>query len=808
MTISKKIETKSIFSSIITTFFLFVLANSYPKLKIFFILVLISANSWLSSLIIEIKQDGTGDFLTIQEGIDSSVNSDTVLVYPGTYYENLDFNGHNITLASLELTTSDNQYIHSTIIDGAREESCIRIHNGETNARVQGFTVQNGYGTLFWSNDGGGFLVHDYSTAFITNCIIKDNVAGLGAGIYARHGVLNLSGLLITENSAGFGGAIYVADESTVTFSSTNRCNIHNNNAGKGADLFGQNTGQISVIVDTFSIFDPCRYFAEYTDGSSYTFNILNNWMELVPHDLYVAVDGDDEDSGLSSEEPLKNISWAVRKIQADEQNPRTVHVAAGTYSHESNQQIFPIGCKEYVSIIGENMGNTILYNDYALRSINGFQLYSNIEISNLSISNSSERYTNAVMFFYDIDYLKLSNIKIQNNANINIIFYNAYVHNDFINLKVINNIANGSNNGFLLSRNIGFMKNCIIENNFNIAQYPFSCEVALQLGADDDFLFENCVFTGNYSDNEEGRIIRVTNVNGNEPTITFNNCLISDNYIGSEYVFQNFNYDGLTEFNNCTFSNNTATSNFYNTTLYSKGDINMTNTIMNDNTEHEIFMADDTINGNNFELNLDHCNIKNGDDGVYNQSGVNFINWLVGNIYEDPLFLNEGNNPYQLSALSPCIDAGTPDTTGLFLPPWDLLHNYRVWDGDEDGTAIIDIGCYEYGAPVYDDSLSVEDNIQSSIINTQMWNFPNPFKGSTTICFSNTQTGVIKLEIFNIKGQKVKILIDCFMSPGRSEVYWDGRDTNGKIVSDGIYFYKLKIDKQNKAVRKMILIR
>jgi hypothetical protein len=90
-----------------------------PKLFLF-LFVLICANLWLDAIIWEIKQDGTGNFITIQEGINASADSDTVLVYPGTYYENLDMTGKNITLTSLEMTTSDPQYIDSTIIDGQR----------------------------------------------------------------------------------------------------------------------------------------------------------------------------------------------------------------------------------------------------------------------------------------------------------------------------------------------------------------------------------------------------------------------------------------------------------------------------------------------------------------------------------------------------------------------------------------------------------------------------------------------------------------------------------------------------------------
>ena len=54
---------------------------------------------------------------TIQNAINASVTGDTVLVSPGTYYENINFNGNNIVLASHYLLSNDTSYITSTIID-------------------------------------------------------------------------------------------------------------------------------------------------------------------------------------------------------------------------------------------------------------------------------------------------------------------------------------------------------------------------------------------------------------------------------------------------------------------------------------------------------------------------------------------------------------------------------------------------------------------------------------------------------------------------------------------------------------------
>ena len=92
------------------------------------------------------------DYPTIQQGINSSIDRDTVLVQPGTYFENINFNGHNIVLGSLFLTTRDTSYIAQTIIDGNSSGSVVTFENGEDSTTViSGFTIQNGAGV-----DGGG----------------------------------------------------------------------------------------------------------------------------------------------------------------------------------------------------------------------------------------------------------------------------------------------------------------------------------------------------------------------------------------------------------------------------------------------------------------------------------------------------------------------------------------------------------------------------------------------------------------------------------------------------------------------------
>ena len=93
---------------------------------IYFVLVFFLFSTCLFSTIINVPADQP----TIQAGIDAAVDADTVLVQPGTYVENINYNGKNITVASLFLTTQDTTYISQTIIDGNQTGSVVKFENG------------------------------------------------------------------------------------------------------------------------------------------------------------------------------------------------------------------------------------------------------------------------------------------------------------------------------------------------------------------------------------------------------------------------------------------------------------------------------------------------------------------------------------------------------------------------------------------------------------------------------------------------------------------------------------------------------
>ena len=74
----------------------------------------------------------------------------------------------------------------------------------------------------------------------------------------------------------------------------------------------------------------------------------------------------------------------------------------------------------------------------------------------------------------------------------------------------------------------------------------------------------------------------------------------------------------------------------------------------------------------------------------------------------------------------------------------------------------------------------------------TLLGNYPNPFNPVTEITFAAPRSGHVRLEIFNVIGQKVKTLLDETVTSGLKAVVWDGTSDNGNPVASGIYYYRL----------------
>lgn len=85
--------------------------------------------------------------------------------------------------------------------------------------------------------------------------------------------------------------------------------------------------------------------------------------------------------------------------------------------------------------------------------------------------------------------------------------------------------------------------------------------------------------------------------------------------------------------------------------------------------------------------------------------------------------------------------------------------------------------------------------------------NYPNPFNPNTQISFTLPRKEDIKLEIFNLLGQKIITLADGLFSAGTHSVEWNGKDSDGEKISSGIYLYKISSENFSQT-KKMCLIK
>ncbi|HHV37752.1 MAG TPA: T9SS type A sorting domain-containing protein [Candidatus Cloacimonetes bacterium] len=146
-----------------------------------------------------------------------------------------------------------------------------------------------------------------------------------------------------------------------------------------------------------------------------------------------------------------------------------------------------------------------------------------------------------------------------------------------------------------------------------------------------------------------------------------------------------------------------------------------------------------------------------------------------------------------------------SPTTTLIFTliyeaptPPQSIDSEILITTNDQD-LVIITI-------PITARPTSSEDLV-SPFVTALQGNYPNPFNPTTMIKFSLKENSDVSLNIYNLKGQLVRKLVNKELAAGNHQMLWDGKDTRGSSVSSGIYFYRMEAGSY-KATQKMMLMK
>jgi len=202
----------------------------------------------------------------------------------------------------------------------------------------------------------------------------------------------------------------------------------------------------------------------------------------------------------------------------------------------------------------------------------------------------------------------------------------------------------------------------------------------------------------------------------------------------------------------------------------------------------------------------------------------------LVNAVYTVTGTLHTGENPAvpvvgtdnvtltRAGQTTPTYFASSVATTGVFTFPAVAPGTYTLkaagnhvnashpYDYEHDTPIVVTNANIPTIAIVITD-LSDGDISAIPTVTTLKANYPNPFNPSTTIAFDVASAGRVSIEIYNIKGQRVKSLVNDSFSAGRHNVVWNGDDAAGHAVGSGVYFYRMTAPGYS-SVRKMLLMK
>lgn len=322
--------------------------------------------------------DGSEDYTSIQAAVNASAPGDTILVRPGIYLENIEFNGTDLIVVSEN--PSDWETVKQTVIKAKISQPVVTFSGMETSAcRLEGFTIQDGF-----SVEHGGGIRGNATQAVIRYCLITNNTAqAAGGGLHFCHGVVE--SCRITGNSAAIGGAAagcnalfqncILSDNFAATGGlAFNNCDgiislctvVNNKGTGQAAAYRCDGIIENSIFWDNQavafleSVKPSCCCYPNAVSGSG---NINLDPRFLFPGDYHLRIDSPCIDAG--TEAPASPLSDAdifgnVRLLDGDGVGPAIVDMGACEFDPSEPLAVVSRRSVTFTDVIGQSTTHSL----------------------------------------------------------------------------------------------------------------------------------------------------------------------------------------------------------------------------------------------------------------------------------------------------------------------------------------------------------------------------------------------------------------------------------------------------------------
>ena len=187
----------------------------------------------------------------------------------------------------------------------------------------------------------------------------------------------------------------------------------------------------------------------------------------------------------------------------------------------------------------------------------------------------------------------------------------------------------------------------------------------------------------------------------------------------------------------------------------------------------------------------------------VYNDTGTVILSWEQPH---DPVHQVMGYNLYKRFNTGPFVkyqEIAASDSALSFVDQISLFGEYKYYvTARYLNTEGAPTNTVEFSFPF----VSNDENEIPDLVTKLAQNYPNPFNPTTTISFDLAKAGKVKLNVYNIKGQLVRSLVNEDLYAGNHKVIWNGTDSRNRRVASGIYYYRLETKDFSKTHRMVLM--